>query len=114
MLRRILLVLTVAALMAVMVVANAGPAFAAGGGTKDPCKFSEGTLQDCRGGEGSGGDGSGGGSGGTYFAPDINDPTVVSTRGGGGGGDSGLGGGGIGRYCDLTTTGNVCHGGGSP
>jgi hypothetical protein len=62
-LKRLLLVLTVGLMMAAMVVANAAPAFAAGGGAKDPCKFSEGPILDCRGGDGFGGGGSGGGSG---------------------------------------------------
>src|SRR5215216_8093061 len=96
--KRILLVLTAAALVAAMVGATAVPAFAAGGGTPgggtpDECKFAEAPIIfDCRGGHGNGKfveeGGSlvdpGGGGGKTYFDRATGENTRSSGRGGGG------------------------------
>ncbi len=90
MMRRILLVLTVGLAMTAMMLATAVPAFAGGGGAKDPCKFSEGTTVDCRGGMGSGGEGTGGGSGSRFIYDTITDD--FSYQGGGGRGSGGGGG----------------------
>jgi hypothetical protein len=106
--RRIILFLTVALVMAAMVVATAAPAFAVGGGASGatyPClKFTgPGEEYDCRGGGGGCDEETGrcGGYGGQYtFA--LDDPytgTYEYTARGGGGGSSepGSGGGGGGN-----------------
>jgi len=84
---------------------GAGPA-SAGGGTKDPCKFSEGYTEICHGGSGDGGGGSGGG-GGHSSSVDYN-TLDVTTSGGAGFGGSGSGG-GAGGHC-TGFLGSVCHG----
>ena len=71
--KRIFLVLAVAALMAAMVTANAAPAFA---GVTCNDTF------DCRGGSGSG-EGSGGGGGGGKFFIDFGTGELSSSGGGG-------------------------------
>jgi hypothetical protein len=108
--RRILLVLTAAMVMALTLVAMALPAFA-GGGEGLHCTSDESGqyVSECRGGVGGGGGGSGGGFGGKYDAdttPPEGEPAVVGSGGGGfggatGGGPEGSGGGG-GR-CEYPT-----------
>jgi hypothetical protein len=108
--RRILLVLSVAALMAVMMVATAMPAFAGGGGAKDGCdRF--GLNNECKGGTGGGGGGAGGGTGGQRSFESNGD--LFFSGGGGGGGRDAETRGGAGGHC----TGSIndlepedCHG----
>ncbi len=107
MMRRILVLLTVVALMVAMMVVMAAPAFARvnceGGGATENLF--------CRGGEGSQGGGFG-----NLISVDNTQPGYYSVyiRGEGGGGD-GSGGGGGGRCTGLLLDSStiVCHGGGS-
>jgi hypothetical protein len=123
--RRILLVLTAAMVMALMVVAMALPAFAGSGGGLHCTLDESGEYADsCQGGYGYGGGGGGGGSGQNYTAetnPPEGEPAVVHAGGYGGGGKhlgpEGSGGGG-GR-CETATYGPNepytppdCNGGG--
>lgn len=105
--RRIRFVLTVSLIMAAMVVATAVPAFAGGGGTKDLCRFSEGSTIDCRGGSGSGGGGSGGGEGQHGSVDLISGDWFFSGGGGAGGSGSGSGGG---NHCTGTVPDVTCVG----
>jgi hypothetical protein len=103
--KRILLVLTVAAVVAATVV----PAFANPSGAKVRCNL-EGTTQDCHGGSGGGGGGSGGGYGFNTtleIAPLSSGGGDYTSKGGEGGGSSGgSGNGGGGGYC----SGNIVTG----
>ncbi len=135
--RRTLLRLVVVAVMVVMVVGTAVPAFANPSGEQDRCsKFSEGFIVDCRGGSGGGGsidadedgtpDGGGGGSGlaGLHAYDQFCDPGCPTIDSGGSGRGSSdpdfLGleaNGGSGHHCtgdSLDVTVGECFGGGAP
>jgi hypothetical protein len=109
--RRILLVLPAAMVMALMMVAISFPAFAVGGGGSGlHCLEDETGQINCQGGAGSGGGGFGGGFGGnTTFDPNApaGEPHA-QIAGGGGSGGSGLreDSGGSGGNCESFTTPN--------
>jgi hypothetical protein len=101
MMRRIMLMVTVALVMAAMMLATAMPAFAGGaGGT---CRQSTSTTFEC-----SGGTGVGGGSGGFGGKVAVNLATGDFTISGGGGGQ---GGGAGGRCTGNFFGGEECKGG---
>jgi hypothetical protein len=106
--RRIFLMVTAALVMAAMMVAMAMPAFAGGGGTKDPCRGTTYPNFECSGGGGAGGGGQGSGGGGRTSADLLQGDQ--SSSGGYGGGGSGTGG-GSGYHCTSSDFGPFeCHG----
>jgi hypothetical protein len=86
--KRMVSVLAVAALMAVMMVAMAAPAFADPGGVPGHCKEGAGQLflERCSGGSGEQGGGGGGQTTTTVFAPVTITTGGSGEQGGGGGG----------------------------
>jgi hypothetical protein len=107
--RRIIMLVTVALVMAAMTVATAMPAFA-----KVNCDESS-TTFECTGGAGGGQGTGGGGSGGHATYNLVTGESTTSSGGGAGGRDSsGSGGGGSGGHCSGDPfTGTECHGGGT-
>ena len=101
--KRIITVLAVAALTAMMVAANAAPAFA-----KTNCdKFSdEPNIVDCRGGDGSGEGTGGGGRGGKVYLDEYGSGELTTSggQGGKGGGSGGRCTGTVEPYLDVDCT----------
>jgi hypothetical protein len=106
--RRIVLVLSAAALMAAMVVASALPAFADPGGIPGHCKPADSGLQTCAGGSGKQGGGGGGLT--TDVSPTFPGAFTFTT-----GGSGEQGGGGGGRNCfNILGTPIACEHGSLP
>ena len=106
--RRIFLMVTAALVMAAMMVAMAMPAFAGGGGTKDPCRGTTLPTLECSGGYGGGGDGQGGGGGGRTSADLLQGDYSSSGGQGRGFGGTGFG---LGYHCTISDFGPLeCHG----
>jgi hypothetical protein len=101
---------TAAFVMAAMMVAMSMPAFAGGGGKKDPCQDTS-TNVECTGGSGAGGGGQGGG-GGANVSLNLESGEYFYSSGGGSGGQGGSG--GSGGHCSGNIyTGFECKGGSS-
>jgi hypothetical protein len=97
-LRRIVLMLTAAAIWAAVMSLGASPASAGGGGSGYDCMTNPGTdALQCHGSFGGGGSGTGGG-GGIHETFTNTDYTFSGGSGGGGGGSGGGGGG----HCTIT------------
>ena len=114
--KRIMMLVTAALVMAAMMVAVSMPAFAGGGGTPDPCTSAF-PNYGCSGGGGGGGGGAPseptGGGYGIHYEANLESGEYTSSGGGGGGGP-GLDGGGGGEHCTGNIYGEIqCVGGGS-
>src|ERR687889_649556 len=106
--RRIMLMGTAAFVMAAMMVAMSMPAFAGGGGEKDPCQDTS-THGESTGGSGGGGQGGGGGA---NVSLNLESGEYFYSSGGGSGGQGGSG--GSGGHCSGNIyTGFECKGGSS-